>query len=112
MCDELRQSFAFLPAGSEPWVWIAKPNESGVQEFICGRSIPTAALPVERPTKNEFRRTIILSSHPPEPMIDQRGLPDTSPSHDCHDIYMSVCPCVNQKSDILLSSKNITSCNG
>ena len=112
MRDELRQSFALLPRRSEPWIWISKPSESRIKKFICGRSVPTAALSVEGPTKNKLRRTIMVSSHPSEPMVDERGLPDASPGNDCNDIYMLVCPCIIQKSDILLSTKNITSCNG
>ena len=112
MCDELRQSFALLPRRSDPWIWVSKPSESGVKKFICRRSAPAAALSVEGPTKNEFRRTIMFSSHPSEPMVDERGLPDTSPGNDCNDIYMLVCPCIIQESDILLSTKNIASGNG
>ena len=45
-------------------------------------------------------------------MVDQRGLPDTRPGNDCNDIYILVCPCGIQESDILLSTKNIAACNG
>ena len=109
---ELRQSFALLPRRSDPWIWISKPSESSVKKFICGRSAPTAALPVKGPAKNELRRTIVFSSHPSEPMVDERRLPDTSPGNDGNDIYMLVCPRIIQESDILLSTKNIASCNG
>src|SRR5580704_15174798 len=34
MRDELRQSFALLPRRSEPWIWIAKPSQSRIKEFI------------------------------------------------------------------------------
>src|SRR5271165_2644150 len=112
MRDELRQSFALLPRRSDPWIWIAKPSESSVKKFICGRSLPAAALPVEGPAKNELRRTIMFSSHPTEPMIHQRRLPNTSPGNDCHDIYLLVRPCIIQESKILFSTKNIASCNG
>src|ERR1700682_1210904 len=44
-------------------------------------------------------------------MVDQCGLPDTGPGNDRHDIYLRVCPGVIQKSDILLSTKQIASCN-
>ena len=112
MRDELRQSFALLPRRSKPWIWVAKPSESSVKKLICGRSIPTGALSVKGPTENELRRTIMLSSHPSEPMVDQRGFPDTTPGTDCNDVDILVCPCTIQKSEILLSTKNITSCNG
>src|SRR5258707_15711717 len=112
MADQLPQPSALLPRRSNSWVWIAKPSESRVKKFICGRSVPTAALPVEGPAKYELGRTIVFSSHPSEPMVDQRGLPDTSPGNDCDDIYMLACPCIIQESEILLSPKNITSCNG
>ena len=112
MRDELRQSFALLPRRSEPWIWISKPSESRIKKFICGRSVPTAALSVEGPAKNKLCRTIMVSSHPSEPMVDERGLPDTSPGNDRNDIYMLICPCIIQESDILLSTKNIASGNG
>src|SRR5260370_5204082 len=112
MRDELRQSFALLPGRSESRIRISKPSESRVKKFICGRSLPTAALSVEGPTKNKLRRTILVSSHPSEPMVNERGLPDTGPCNNCNDVDILVCPCIIQESDILLSTKNITSGNG
>src|SRR5271166_3911073 len=112
MRDELGQSFAFLPRRSEPWIWISKPIESRIKKFICGRSVPAGALSVERPTKNELCRTIMVSSHASEPMVNERRLSDPSPRDDCHDVYILVCPCSIQKSDILLPTKNIASGNG
>src|SRR5580700_2830487 len=112
MCDELSESLAFLPGRSEPWIWISKPSESRIKKFICGRGVPTAALSIEGPTKNELCRTIMVSSHPSEPMVDERGLPDTGPGNDRNDIYLLICPCIIQESDILLSTKNIASGNG
>ena len=44
-------------------------------------------------------------------MVDQRGLPDTTPGNDRNNIYLLICPCIIQESDILLSTKNIASCN-
>src|ERR1700730_13045888 len=111
MCDELRQSFAFLPRRSDPWIWISKPSESRIKKFICGRSLPTAALSVERPTKNKLCRTIMVRSHLSEPMVDERGLSDPSPRNDCDDIYLPIRPCLIQKGDILLTTENIASCN-
>src|ERR1700676_4824740 len=102
MRDELRQSFALHPRRSEPWIWISKPSECRIKKFICGRSVPPAALSVEGPTKNNPERTIMLSSHPSEPMVNKRGLPDPSPSNDRNDVDILVCPCTIQKSDILL----------
>src|ERR1700726_3346621 len=112
MRDELRKSLAFLPGGTEPWIWIFKPSESRIKKFVCGGSLPTAPLSVKGPTKNELRRTIILSGDPAEPMVDQRGLADTGPGNNCHDIYLLICPGVVQESDVLLSPKNIASSNG
>src|SRR4029077_14725282 len=109
MRDELRQSFALLPRRSESWIWISKPSESRIKKFIRGRSVPTAALSVEGPAKNKLCRTIMISRHPSEPMVDERGLPDTSPCHDRNDIYILVCPCIIQEGDILLSTKHIAS---
>src|SRR6202030_4403370 len=54
----------------------------------------------------------MFSSHPSEPMVDERRLSDPSPCNNCNDVDILVCPCTIQKSDILLSTKNITSCNG
>ena len=53
----------------------------------------------------------MFGSHPPKPMVDKRGLSDTSPGNDCDDIHIRVCPCVIQESDIFLSTKKIASCN-
>jgi hypothetical protein len=44
-------------------------------------------------------------------MVDQCGLPDAGPGNDRQDIYLWVYPGVIQKSDILLSTKQIASCN-
>ena len=95
MRDELRQSFALLPCCSEPWIWIAKPSESRIKKFIGRRSVATGALSVEGPAKNEFRRTIMFSSHPSEPMVDQRRLSDSGPGNNCNDIDLLVCPCID-----------------
>src|SRR5208282_4338348 len=111
MRDELSQSFALLPRRSDAGIGISKPSESSVEKFICGRSAPTGALPVEGPTKNKLCRTIMVSSHPSEPMVHERGLTDTSPGYDCNDVDILVCPCTIQESDILFSTKNIASGN-
>src|SRR5262252_8517314 len=44
-------------------------------------------------------------------MVNERGLPDPSPGNNCNDVDILVCPCTIQKSNILLSTKNIASCN-
>src|SRR5258708_36597083 len=111
MGHQLRQSFALLPCRSEPRIWISKPGESGVKKFVGGRSASPRALSVKGQAKNELRRTIVFNSHPSEPMIDERRLPDTSPGNNGNDIYLLVCPCSIQESDIRLSTKNITPCN-
>src|SRR6516162_2998408 len=111
MCDQLRQSFTFLPGRSEPRVWISKPVESGVNEFIRRRGVRTAALSIKGPAKNELRRTIMFSSHSSKPMVDQNGLPDTGPGNDRNDVDFLLCPCTVQKSDVLLSTKDVASCN-
>src|SRR5271167_2143977 len=112
MRDQLRQSFALFPCRSDPRIGIAKPGESCVDEFICGRRTTAGSLSIERPAKNELRRTIMFNSHLPEPMVDERGFPDTGPGKNRNDIYVLICPCVIQESDILLPAKNIASCNG
>src|SRR6516164_6218390 len=111
MRHELRQSFALLPGGSETRIRVSKPSKSRIKKFICGRSTPTSTLPVEGPTKNKLCRTIMFSSHSSEPMIDERGLSDAGPGNDCNDVDIVVCPCTIQKIDVLLSTKNITSCH-
>ena len=45
-------------------------------------------------------------------MVDERGLPDTSPGNYCNDIYILVSPCVIQESNIFFPSKKIASCDG
>src|SRR6516162_7285239 len=111
MRDELRQSLTLLPLCSDSWIWIAKPSERSVKKFVRRGSLPAAALSVKRPAKNELRRTITFSSHSSKPMVDQCGLPDTSPGNDRNNIYIPVCPCIIQKSNILLSTKKIASGN-
>src|SRR3974377_2420702 len=106
MRDDFGESLSLLPPRSDPWICISKPIESSVKKFIRRRSLPAAALSVKGPAKNELCRTIVLSSHPPEPMVDQRRLPDPSPGNDGNDICMRVCPCVIEESDILFSAKN------
>src|SRR5258705_2483748 len=112
MRHDLRHSFTLPPGRSELWFCISNPSDSPNKKFICGRSLPTAALSVEGPAKNKLCRTIMLSSHPSEPMVNESGLPDTGPCNDRNDIYILVCPCIIQESDILLSTKNIASCHG
>src|SRR6516165_5079649 len=112
MSNQPRQSFAFLPCCSQPWVWIAKPVKSGVKKFICGRSLPSGALSVERPAKNKLRRTIMFSSHPPKPMVDGCGLPNTSPGNDGNDVHFLLCPGTIQKNHVFVSTENIASGDG
>src|SRR5260221_921119 len=112
MCDEFRQSFAFLPCRSDSRIWTPEPSESHVKKSMRGRSASTCALSVEGPAKNELRRTIMFSSHPPEPVVEERRLPDSCPGHDGDDIYLRICPGSIQESDILLSTKNISSSDG
>src|SRR6516225_4572466 len=45
-------------------------------------------------------------------MVDERGFADTAPGNDCNDVYLPVHPRGLQKSDILISAKNIASGNG
>src|SRR4029077_4823774 len=99
MRDELRESLALLPRGSDSWIWISKPSESRIKKFIRGQSVTTAALSVEGPDKNKLCRTIMVSRHPSEPMVDERRLPDTCPGNDCNDIYTLVYPCIIQEGD-------------
>src|SRR6516165_8416513 len=112
MPDELGQSFALLPGGSEPRIWVAKPRESGIKKFICRRSTPTSTLTIERPTKNKLCRTIMFSSHSSEPMVDQRRFSDAGPGHYGNDVDILVCPCAVQKNDVFVSTENIVSGNG
>ena len=102
MPNELRQSFALLPCCSKPWIWIAKPVKSGIKKFIGRRSVSTGPLSVERPAKYELRRTILFSSHPSEPMVDQRRFSDSAPGNNGDNIDLLVCPCIVQESDVLV----------
>jgi len=54
----------------------------------------------------------MIRSHPPEPMVHERGLSDTTPGNDGNDIYVLARPRIIQESEILFSPKNIASCNG
>ena len=92
MRDQFRQSFALLPRRSDPWIRVTKPTESSVKKFIGGRSASSAALLVERPAKNQLRRMIMFSSDQSQPMVDERGLADTSPGNDCNNIYPAGLP--------------------
>src|SRR6478672_314940 len=112
MRDELCQSLTLLPCRSEPWVRISKPSECSVKKLIRRRRLPASALSVKGPAKNEFRRTIMFSSHSSEPMVNERGLPDARPGHDGNDIDLRLLPSSVQKSDVVLSTKNLASCNG
>src|SRR5271166_4949528 len=112
MPNELRQSFTFLPCCSKPWIWIAKPVQSSIKKFIGRRSAATGALSVERPAKYELRRTILFSSHSSEPMVDQRRFSDSAPGNNRNNVDLLVCPCIVQETDVLFTTKNITSCNG
>jgi hypothetical protein len=108
MGDQVGQSFALLPRRSNPWISVSKPGKSSVKKFIRGRSLSTAALPVERPAKNPLSRTVMLGSDLPEPVIDERRFPDTSlVGNYRNDIYIGARPRIIQESDILLSTKNI-----
>src|SRR5215470_2491019 len=103
MRHELRQSFAFLPRRPKPGILISKPMESHIKKFICRRSVSTRALSIKGPAKNQLRGTIVVSSHSSEPVVNERGLPDTSPGNDGSDVDIFVCPSTIQKNDILLS---------
>src|SRR5262249_61017720 len=112
MRDELRESLALLPRRSDPWIWISKPTESRIKKFIWGRSASTGALSVERPAKDELGGAILLSCHPSEPMVNERGFSNPRPGNDCNDVNILVCPRTIQESDILLSTKGIASGHG
>src|SRR6516225_3134775 len=112
MRDEFRESLSLLPPRAYPWIRISKPFESSVKKFISRRSLPTAALSVKGPAKNELCRTILFSSHPSEPMVDERRLPDPGPGNDGNHVDVFARPSIIEESDILLSTKNIASCNG
>src|ERR1700757_501484 len=105
--DEFRQPFALLPGSSHPWIWIPKPSESSVDKFVCGRRLAARALSVEGPAKNELRRPILFSSYPPQPTVDERGFPDTSPCDDANDVHTRVRRRSIQEREILFAPKNI-----
>src|SRR4029077_2764061 len=45
-------------------------------------------------------------------MVDQRRFSDSAPGNNCGNIDLLVCPCIVQETDVLFTTKNITSCNG
>src|SRR6516165_6365248 len=45
-------------------------------------------------------------------MVDQRRFSDSAPGNNCNNIDLLVCPCTVQETDVLFTTKNITSCNG
>src|SRR6516164_7797765 len=53
----------------------------------------------------------MFSSHSSEPMVDERRLSDPGPGNNRDDVDILACPGTIQKSDILLSTKQIGSCN-
>src|SRR5215472_3702761 len=112
MPNELCESLALLPCCSEAWIWIAKPSQSGIKKFIGRRSVAAGALSIERPAKYELRRTIVFSSNSSQPMVDQCRFSDSAPGNNCNNIDLLVGPGIVQKSDILLSTKEIASSNG
>src|SRR4029077_19085654 len=90
MRDELRESFALLPWRSDSWIRIAKPSKSRIQKFVSGRRAPSCALSVEGPAENELSRTVMVSSHQSEPMVNESGFPDPGPGNDCNNIDILV----------------------
>jgi hypothetical protein len=55
--------------------------------FNTGLCVVTTRLPVaDIAAKNELCRTIMVSSHPSEPMVNQRGFPNPGPGNDCDDV--------------------------
>ena len=47
--------------------------------------------------------TLTSRSHPPKPMVDQRGFPDPIPGNDCNDVRTSIHPEGNEASPSLRS---------
>jgi hypothetical protein len=95
---------------ANPRIWISKPTECTVNKFIRGRGVATAALPVEGPTKNELRRTIMVSSRRSQ-WLTSVDFPTPAQATIVTNVDILICPCTIQKSDILLSTKNVASCN-
>ena len=92
--DVVATSFASLSPFSQavPSRGSGSPNQvrAASRNSSADEELSTGALSVEGPTKNELCRTIMFSSHSSEPMVDERGLPDTGPGNDRDDIYMLV----------------------
>src|ERR1700738_3147346 len=97
MRDELCESLTLLPCRSDARIWITKPGESRMKEFVGRRSVPTGSLSVERPPKHKLRGPILFRSHSSKPMVNERRLPDTGPGNNGNDIYFLICPCVIQE---------------
>ena len=75
------------------------------KETHLWKKCPTADLPAEGPTKNQLRTTIMLRGHPIEPMVDERGFPDTGAGDYSNDIYVRVSHASFRKADISSRSK-------
>src|ERR1700693_2026138 len=112
MDNELRPSFALLPVGSDSWIWITEPVKSRIKKLMGGRSFSAAALSIKGPTKDKLRRKILFSSHSPEPMVEERRLPQPHQGNNCNKVDMLVCPRTIQESDTLLSTKNVAARHG
>ena len=69
-------------------------------------------LALSRSTEYELRGTIVFSSHSSEPMVDQRRFSDSAPGNNCNNIDPLVCPCTVQETNVLVTTKNIASCDG
>src|SRR5262249_9674662 len=50
-------------------------------------------------------------SHSSKPMVDQRRFSDSAPGNNCNNIDLLVCPSIVQESDVLFTTKKITSCD-
>src|SRR5262249_35991307 len=76
------------------------------------RRLASGGLSVERPGKNKLRRTIMFSSHPSKPMVDECRLSDPGPRNDGNDVHFLLCPGAIQKNHVFVSTENIASGDG
>ena len=64
------------------------------------------AIAVTNSSFGKVRRAVLrLTANAAERLVQ------TNPGNDCNDIYLLICPCIIQESDILLSTKNVASGN-
>jgi hypothetical protein len=69
MRDKLRQSLAFLPSCSDPWIWISKPRESDVKKI----HLRTKNLPLSPACRRTNRKRAEQNGTAQQPAVGANG---------------------------------------